>query len=140
MNNQGVVRITVNSGGRPPAGSSVVWTSNPITKNSDLNIDVSYSKTDRIMNVKLSGALDQTAAINNVTLYRNQQVPGRDEWSFDNSFTGPLNVPVFASGTGSKQPFSGVVKYLYIGDPPAAATAGASSSGPVRGPGPGWNL
>lgn len=140
VNNVGVVRITVNSGGRPPAGSTVVWTSNPITKNSDLNIDVSYSKTDKIMNVKISGALDQTAAINNVTLYRNQQVPGRDEWTFDNSFTGPLNVPVFASGQGGKQPFAGVVKYLYIGDPPAAATAGASSSGPVRGPGPGWNL
>ena len=140
VNDAGVVRITVNSGGRPPAGSSLVWTSNPITRNTDLNIDVSYSNTDRIMNVKLSGALEQTAAINNVTLYRNQQVSGRDEWTFNNSFTGPLNVPVFASGQGGKQPFAGIVKYLYIGDPPGAATAGASSSSAVRGPGPGWNL
>jgi len=139
VNNQGVVRIAIHTGGYPPAGVAKVWTSNPITRNSDLFIDVSYSSTDKIMSVNLSGAVEQTANINDVTFYRYKRTPGKDEWTFNNPFNGPMNVPIFASGTGSKQGFNGLVKYLYIGDPPVA-TAASGGTTTVRGPGPGWNL
>ena len=139
VNDKGVLRIAINSGGRPPPGSSKVWTSNPITSNSDLYIDVSYSIADKIFNIKLSGALNQTASLDNITFYRNKQIPGKDDWTFNNPFPDRLNIPVFASGTGGKQAFAGIVKYLYLGDPPTAGGSGAADISASRS-GPGWNL
>lgn len=121
------------------------WTSkNYIRGGPTLHFDMSYIQEEKIMRVKISGALEETAEI---PFDGFQMVQIDNKWNFTYIPVPkePILSTIFVGAYNhSHDEFCGTINYLYVGPAKeevlATPAPSSASSGPTRSGGPGWNL
>jgi hypothetical protein len=126
-------------------GHDLEWCSNVITGGPTLHFDMSYILEEKVIRVKIAGALVQTADIP-FKGFQMTEVDNKWNFTFKPIPKGPLMTTVFVGAYNhSHEEFCGTINYLYVGpakedNAQAAPQASSASSGSTRSGGPGWNL
>ena len=121
------------------------WTSkNYIRGGPTLHFDMSYIREEKVMRVKISGALEETAEIP-FDGFHMVQIDNKWNFTFIPVPKEPILTTVFVGAFNhSHEEFCGNIDYLYLGpakeEAAAVPVANSASSAPVRSGGPGWNL